>query len=163
MFTKNKIRSDNRGKSRKGVAAVEFAVVAPVLLTLVLGLIQWSRAYDVQQELATALRQGARLAGMDKQEVLQPGESTNEKIANDISNFLDACGMQGDRATVSVTHPGTNTPMDLDDPANELKYFELSISIPAIATKSADNFIGGDNYDYKAKIVFRNSRGVLVQ
>ncbi len=162
MITLKQFRAHRRQQRREGAATVEFAVVAPVLLTLALGLIQWSNAYDVQQELVTALRQGARLAGMDRQDILQPGESANEKIIADVRNFLDASGMDGDRADVKITSPGGTDNFDLDAPENELGYFELSISMPMDATTKNSGILGGDNSAYKAKVVFRNARGTLV-
>ncbi len=162
MFIRKRLHTRRQDQRREGTATVEFAVVAPVLMTLALGMIQWSRAYDVQQELVTALRQGARLAGMDRQDVLQPGESANEKIIADVKNFLNASGMDGDRATVKITSPGGTSDFDLDAPENELKYFELSISIPMSATSENSELFGNDGSAYTAKVVFRNSRGTLV-
>jgi hypothetical protein len=40
----------------------EFALVLPVLLALVLGIFQFSRAYNVYQTMTRAAREGARLA-----------------------------------------------------------------------------------------------------
>ncbi len=49
---------DRRGE--RGAAAVEFALVLPVLLLLVLGMIEFSRVYNVQISLSNAAREGAR-------------------------------------------------------------------------------------------------------
>jgi len=45
----------------RGAAAVEFALVLPVLLLLVLGMLEFSRAYNVQISLTNAAREGARV------------------------------------------------------------------------------------------------------
>ena len=50
---------------RQGIAAVEFAIVAPVLITLVLGMIEVGRALMVQQIIVNASREGARTAVME--------------------------------------------------------------------------------------------------
>lgn len=50
----------HRDKER-GAAAVEFALVLPVLLLLVLGMLEFSRAYNVQISLTNAAREGARV------------------------------------------------------------------------------------------------------
>jgi Flp pilus assembly protein TadG len=47
---------------RRGVAAVEFAVVAPVLLLLIFGIIELGRALMVQHVLSEAARDSARYA-----------------------------------------------------------------------------------------------------
>lgn len=49
---------DRRGE--RGAAAVEFALVLPVLILLVLGVIEFSRVYNVQISLSNAAREGAR-------------------------------------------------------------------------------------------------------
>jgi Flp pilus assembly protein TadG len=45
---------------RKGVAAVEFAIVAPLLCMAFLGMIEIGRAIQVQQVLTNAVREGCR-------------------------------------------------------------------------------------------------------
>ena len=47
-----------------GVAAVEFAIVAPIFFMLVIGIIEVGRAIMVQQVLINASRVGARRAVM---------------------------------------------------------------------------------------------------
>lgn len=51
-----------RCQYRRGVAAVEFAFVAPVFLVLVMGMIEVGRGLMVQQVLINATREGARRA-----------------------------------------------------------------------------------------------------
>jgi len=50
--------------SRRGVAAVEFAIIAPVFILLIVGFIEIGRAMMVQQVLTNASRVGAREATM---------------------------------------------------------------------------------------------------
>jgi Flp pilus assembly protein TadG len=49
-------------KKRRGAAAVEFAVVSPLLLLLILGLLEFGRMVMVQQVITNASREGARHA-----------------------------------------------------------------------------------------------------
>ncbi len=49
-----------RERSRRGAAAVEFALVLPLLVTLVLGITEFGRAYFVLTTLSGAAREGAR-------------------------------------------------------------------------------------------------------
>lgn len=44
----------------RGAAAVEFALVLPVLILLLLGLVEFSRVYNIQISLSNAAREGAR-------------------------------------------------------------------------------------------------------
>lgn len=47
--------------SERGAVAVEFAILLPLLLTLVLGTIEFGRAYNAQITLTNAARDGVRV------------------------------------------------------------------------------------------------------
>lgn len=49
-----------RRNRERGAAAVEFAIVVPLLLALVLGIVEFSRIYNVQIMVTNAAREGAR-------------------------------------------------------------------------------------------------------
>jgi len=49
-----------RARSDRGAAAVEFALVAPILILLVVGIAEFGRAYNVQNSLSAAAREGVR-------------------------------------------------------------------------------------------------------
>lgn len=50
-----------RQRSERGAAAVEFALLAPVLIMLLLGIMEFGRAYNVQISLTNAAREGVRV------------------------------------------------------------------------------------------------------
>ncbi len=50
----------------RGAAAVEFALVLPILLVLVFGIIDFGRAYMAQISLTQAAREGARLSALGR-------------------------------------------------------------------------------------------------
>lgn len=52
----------SRGRERKGQALVEFALVLPLLLLIVFGVLDLGRAFYVSVVLANAAREGARYA-----------------------------------------------------------------------------------------------------
>jgi Flp pilus assembly protein TadG len=56
------LASGRRNLRRRGIAAVEFAIVAPVFFMLIIGIIEIGRAMMVQQVLINASRVGARRA-----------------------------------------------------------------------------------------------------
>ena len=64
---------------RNGTAAVEFAMLAPLYITLTLGTIEFGNALNRQNILASSLREGGRLAAMEWDDVLQPGQTANQK------------------------------------------------------------------------------------
>lgn len=49
-------------KGRAGQALVEFALVVPIFLLLVIGVIEFGRAWNLQQTITDAAREGARRA-----------------------------------------------------------------------------------------------------
>ena len=47
--------------SERGAVAVEFALLAPVLVMILLGIMEFGRAYNVQISLSSAAREGVRV------------------------------------------------------------------------------------------------------
>lgn len=52
-------------RNRRGAAAVEFAMVAPIFFLMIFGMIEFGRMVMVQQILTNASREGARLGVLD--------------------------------------------------------------------------------------------------
>jgi Flp pilus assembly protein TadG len=69
-----------RHPERRAAAAVEFAVVAPVLFLIILGMIEFGRVMMVEQEMTNAAREGCRTG------VLQG--STASDVRNVVSDYL---------------------------------------------------------------------------
>lgn len=53
-------------ESERGAAAVEFALLVPILIMLILGIMEFGRAYNVQASLTNAAREGARSMAISK-------------------------------------------------------------------------------------------------
>lgn len=51
--------------SERGAVAVEFALLAPVLVMLLLGIMEFGRAYNVQASLTNAAREGVRVMAIN--------------------------------------------------------------------------------------------------
>ena len=64
--------SSRRGARDRGAAAVEFALLLPLLLLIVFGIIDFGRALNAQITLTQAAREGARLDGAGPAERGQP-------------------------------------------------------------------------------------------
>jgi Flp pilus assembly protein TadG len=103
--------------SHCGVAAVEFAIVAPVFVIMILGIIEIGRAMMVQQIITNASREGARRAITEK--------ATTSEVQSVVNNYLAATSVKsgvsvnvtpapgpavgfGDPITVTVTVPYNN-------------------------------------------------------
>ncbi|MBT2500744.1 pilus assembly protein [Agromyces sp. ISL-38] len=68
----HKRRGDDRG-----AAAVEFALVLPLLLVLVLGILEFGRVFNIQIALSNAAREGARYMAVHD----DPAAATGAAIA----------------------------------------------------------------------------------
>jgi Flp pilus assembly protein TadG len=85
---------------------VEFALILPVLLLLVGGVVDFGRLYFQQAELSNAARDGARLAAMGSASYPPATvKSRAEAAALPIvaTATVVACGAPGSTATVTVT------------------------------------------------------------
>lgn len=90
-----------------GAALVEFAIITPLLLLLVFGIIEFGRAYNAQNTLTHAAREGAREYAITQDPVA--GETAAKDAAtslrsSDITVTLSACD-PGQPATVNLQYP----------------------------------------------------------
>lgn len=84
---------------RRGAAVVEFAIVAPVLLLLVLGMIEYGRLVMVQQVITNATREGARQAVLDG--------ATTASVTTVVNDFLAGSRVSGAVVAVTPNPPST--------------------------------------------------------
>ncbi len=82
---------------RRGAAVVEFAIVAPVLLLLVFGMIEYGRLIMVQQVLTNATREGARRAVLDG--------ATTSAVTSVVTDYLSTSHISGAVITVTPNPP----------------------------------------------------------
>lgn len=78
---------------RRGAALVEFAVLAPLFFTLLIGILEFGRAIMVAQLMTNASREGARRAIIEG--------ATQTEVESLVSNYLSNTSVSG--ASVSVT------------------------------------------------------------
>ncbi|GIW97394.1 MAG: hypothetical protein KatS3mg111_0727 [Pirellulaceae bacterium] len=78
---------------RRGAATVEFAVIAPLMMFITLGMIEVGRMVMVKQLMVNASREGARLAILP--------DVTSEEVETTVLEQLVGAGIHG--ATVSLS------------------------------------------------------------
>lgn len=84
-----------RNRKKRGAATVEFAFVLPIFLMVVFGIVEFGRAFMVQQTLINASREGARQA-------IFPN-STSEKAEDAVIAHLAAAGITVTSEAVNVS------------------------------------------------------------
>ncbi len=90
----------NRFTDEAGAAALEFALVLPMFILLVLGIAEFSRAYNYNISLSGAAREGARVFALD---TADPVTTTREAAPSIPSPSLIAvtCSIDGTSADCS--------------------------------------------------------------
>ena len=119
--------------SRRGVAAIEAAVVLPMMLILVLGTIEMGTALRASTIMQSAVREAGRLANMRWSDIIEDGDTTNAKIERDLRNFVTASGLPGADMVVSIVHAdggSVGQPFDISDEANELQLVRIQLDLP---------------------------------
>lgn len=101
----------HRIRNRNGVAAVEFALVVPLFLLLVFGIIEFGRALMVQQVLVNASREGARLAVLDS--------ASSANVVNTVSDYLQDASIDIPQSGISVS----------PDPAAVINNQQITVSV----------------------------------
>ncbi|MDY0166200.1 MAG: pilus assembly protein [Thermoguttaceae bacterium] len=117
-------------KNRRGAAAVEFAIVAPLFFLLIFGIIEFGRMIMVQQIITNASREGARVAVLD-------GATTGE-VDSKVANYLQGANIhRGASITVSPDPP---------DSAGWGEPVTVTVTIPfsQVTWLPTPMFVGGD-------------------
>lgn len=90
-------------KSEGGAVAVEFALIVPIFLVLVLGIMEFGRAFNIQVSLSEAARESARYAAVHCTEATyDPDDATAAALAAAPSVSLDD-------ADVDIQYSGDGT------------------------------------------------------
>jgi Flp pilus assembly protein TadG len=98
---------------RRGAALLEFAVVVPVLILLVFGMLEFGRVMMVQQVLTNAAREGCRKATL-------PGSSSSD-VTTVVNKYLTSSGISGANAPSVSPDPST---------ANAGDAITVTVSVP---------------------------------
>lgn len=74
-------------RSERGAVAVEFALILPLMLMLILGIIEFGFGYHAWDSTQNGVREGARLAAVD------PSQTNIEARVRGASSFLDQANL----------------------------------------------------------------------
>src|SRR4051794_13505171 len=93
-----------RKRDQRGAAAVEMAIVLPVLVLLVFGIIQFSIYFNRLQGLQAAAREGARVASLP--------QSSQSDIKAKVTDALSGVLPSSESPVITVS-PSSGNPCDL--------------------------------------------------
>jgi Flp pilus assembly protein TadG len=100
LFSVLRARRSGSAPSERGAAAVEFALVLPLLIVLVFGIVQFAIAYNRAQGLHASAREGARIASLP--------QTTQSEITSRVTSSLSGVPLDG-TPSISV-NPSTTRP-----------------------------------------------------
>lgn len=101
----------------KGAAAVEFAIILPLLFLFVFGIIEFGRALMVHQVLVNSAREATRRA-------VVPG-STDGEVNTVVTNYMNSAGITGYSHSIKVN--GTAASLST---ANSGDSIIVTVSVP---------------------------------
>jgi Flp pilus assembly protein TadG len=116
-------------KKPRGAAAVEFALVLPFLLTMVLGAIDWGWYFCVREVAINAAREGARTASL-------LGNTTANGVAR-ANAYLASAGLCADGASAGAG-AGGNVRVDVTCTDVVLTRFFPPALVPRTVSVSAE-------------------------
>ncbi len=87
-------RLERINRSDDGQSLAEFALVLPILLALLVGIIEFANAWRTYQVITNVGREGARVAVLPT--------STNAQVRNVIESGLNQAGLDASGATISL-------------------------------------------------------------
>lgn len=107
---------------RRGAAMVEFAIVLPVLLTFLFGIIEFGHLFNVRLSAQQAAREGCRLAVL--QTTSKPYNSPGSLVMSRMTDIIEASGMSMSDVTVAIQE---------DTPADPMVTITITIPYSAVA------------------------------
>lgn len=114
--------SKNRStQDRRGTAGVEFAIIAPIIVFLFIGMVEVTRAVQVKHVLNDSVRSAARMA-------IQPGY-TSAQVTQNAKDILTDNGLPTTNASVTIKVNDTST-SEVKNAVAEDK-ISIQITIPA--------------------------------
>ena len=127
-----RLRIGRRRNSRRAraTAIVEFAVVLPLLLTIVFGIIEYGWVFMVRQTLQTAAREGCRLA------ILSTSVDPYTNVTDRVLQVMAPTGLGTPPLTIAMTHA---------TPGDEVE--TVAVSVPYEEVSLVGGFFGIANYD----------------
>ena len=121
------VRRSYSGRAR-AAAVVEFAVVLPLLLTILFGIIEYGWVFMVRQTLQTSAREGCRLA------VLQSSVEPYTNVVAAVNQVMAPTGLT--TYEVTMTHATSSNPVEV-----------VVVSVPYNDVSLLGGFFGTHDYD----------------
>ncbi len=92
-------------RSERGASAVEFAMILPILIVLVVGIAEFGRAFQVKSTLAAAAREGVRTMALQNNQ--SAARATVENVASSLNPAVTDAQITITPASCPTSYPTT--------------------------------------------------------
>lgn len=99
----NNLGNGYRGRRERGAAAVEFALVLPILIVILLGILDFGLYYYNDLQLTHAARDAARYLSVGKVAEANDAIDSTSLVSTTIASRSVDVGTSGNEATVTLT------------------------------------------------------------
>jgi Flp pilus assembly protein TadG len=136
-----RMRKNQPRSVRRGAAVVEFAILAPVLILLIFGMVEYGRMVMVQQLLTNASREGARVGILDGSSDDDVKNAVIDKVGGAVP--LDANDIVCNPSPVSSAGAGETVTVTVSIPFAEVSWLPIGmaryVGIPDTLSLSASS------------------------
>jgi Flp pilus assembly protein TadG len=92
----------------EGAELLEFALALPLILVMVVGLLDFSRAYNIKQKLAQSVREGVRYMATETRDTTDPNPATVATLRDEVVTYLtNARGINTSFIGTTLSYNGT--------------------------------------------------------
>ena len=100
-------RGQNQHGHESGTALVELAVILPLLIVILLGVVEFSRAWNAKATLTHATREGVRVLSVsgDQDAAEDAAVAASTPLDTDLLEVSSTACVQGDPTSVSASYP----------------------------------------------------------
>ncbi len=134
-----------RLRNERGAALLETAVTLPLILLISVAIFEFGRAYQVQQVLTNAAREGARVAVLPN--------FTDEQVTEVVRNYMTGGGLTPVNPTID-----SNVPLGSDDASRvTINYpFNFIVLNPVARLVRPAATVGSGTLNMQASALMRN-------
>jgi Flp pilus assembly protein TadG len=135
-----------RAARRRGIAAVEFALVTPLLAGVIIGVLELNRGLMAKQILDQAARKGCETASL----VLQ----NNATVIGDINNVLSSNNIDASAVTITILVNGAANDV-IQSKFNDKISVSVSIPVSKVSWTSTYQYLVGSTVESETVIMSR--------
>jgi Flp pilus assembly protein TadG len=138
-----------RLRNERGAALLEAAITVPIILLICVGIFEFGRAYQVQQILTNAVREGARAAVIEG--------TSDERVSKIVTDYMASGNLPVPAAPVTIdisrAEPFGGTTASKVTVTFPYKFMVIGGVVKLVAPKST---LGSTNLNMQATALMRN-------